>query len=559
MLRPPKTLLLHTLADLAKLLALSSTVLVLVIAMGAAIKPLSDGLLEATDAAVYISLALIPMLAYVLPFAAGFASTLVYHRLGTSNEALAQYAGGVSHRNVLLPAFVIGIGLMLSLGTLNEFIIPRFLREMRHMITIDFARLLSQEVSRGKALRLDDWLIFADRAERIQPSPGSGVREQVVFSRFAAIKIGPSGVPEQEAAATTATMWLYPPGEFPGDAPGATDKDASVVVLEMQGVSASDTTGVGGFRDSSTAVFSIPNVFRDNPKFLTYSELRNLRNNPDRMNNIDSRRRDLALSMQEEATRNAVRDQLSRGQLRLIDERGRTVVLHAIPKVWEASTGRLEVSPPEGKQNIELFHARDGDKGSVELHSIASQGEVRIQLSQDLTHRRVTISIDLRILRTRESSSQASFAGVPERSQFHAGPLRLADEAIDSLASMPSARLLGEAERNPAFLDRASGLRGQIDRLLKEAMSKQHERWAMAVSCFVVTLTGAITALLLSQRMPLTTYLWTFVPGLVSWVTIAGGQQMTEQAGERGLILMWSGVGALGLYAAGMYWKLSRH
>ncbi|MFO0857740.1 MAG: LptF/LptG family permease [Phycisphaerales bacterium] len=559
MSRPPKTLLFHTLAELAKLLALSASVLVLVIAMGAAIKPLSDGVLEAADAAIFISLALVPMLAYVLPFAAGFASTLVYHRLGTSNEALAQYAGGISHRNVLLPALVIGIGLMLGLGTLNEFIIPRFLREMRHMITIDFARLLSQEVSRGKALRLDDWLIFADRAERIAPSPGSGVREQVVFSHFAAIKIGANDIPEQEVAATSATMWLYPPGSFPGEAPGAADKDASVVVLEMQGVSASDATGVGGFRDSSTAVFSIPNVFRDNPKFLTYSELRDLRNNPDRMNSIDSRRRDLALSMQLEATRESVRDQIARGQLKLIDERGRAAVLYAVPKVWEASTGRLEVSPPEGKQQIELFHARDGDKGSVELHSIATSGEVRVALSQDLTHRHVTISIDLRNLRTREVQSQASFAGVPERSQLHAGPLRLVDQGIDSLAGLPSARLLDEANRNPVFRERALGLQSHIDELLKEALSKQHERWAMAVSCLVVTLTGAITALLLSQRMPLTTYLWTFVPGLVSWVTIAGGQQMTEQVGGRGLILMWSGVAALGVYAAAMYWKLAKH
>lgn len=559
MTRPPKILLLHTLADLAKLLALSASVLVLIIAMGAAIKPLSDGVLEAADAAVYIGFALIPMLAYVLPFAAGFASTIVYHRLGTTNEALAQYAGGISHRNVLLPAFVIGIWLMLGLGTLNEWVIPRFLREMRHMITIDFARLLSQEVSRGKALRLDDWLIFADRAERIEPSPGSGVREQVVFSHFAAIKIGANDVPEQEVAATTATMWLYPPGGFPGEVPGAADKDSSVVVLEMQGVSASDASGVGGFRDSSTAVFSIPNVFRDNPKFLTYSELRNLRNNPDRMNSIDSRRRDLALSMQVEATRDAVRERLAKGQLQLIDEKSRPVVLYAVPKVWEASTGRLEVSPPEGKEYIELFHSRDGDKGPVELHSVASGGEVRIQLSQDMTRRVVTISIDLRNLRTRETKSQSSFAGVPERSQLRAGQLKLVDRGIDSLASMTSATLLDEAAANPAFRDRARGLREHIDELLKEALSKQHERWAMAVSCFVVTITGAITALLLSQRMPLTTYLWTFIPGLVSWVTISGGQQMTEQVGGRGLILMWSGVGVLAAYAWVMYRKLAKH
>jgi hypothetical protein len=59
--------------------------------------------------------------------------------------------------------------------------------------------------------------------------------------------------------------------------------------------------------------------------------------------------------------------------------------------------------------------------------------------------------------------------------------------------------------------------------------------------------------------MPLTTYLWTFIPGIISWVTISGGQQLTEQSGTRGLLMMWSGVGLLGVYAGVMYWRLSRH
>jgi lipopolysaccharide export LptBFGC system permease protein LptF len=123
---------------------------------------------------------------------------------------------------------------------------------------------------------------------------------------------------------------------------------------------------------------------------------------------------------------------------------------------------------------------------------------------------------------------------------------------LDRVESAPNAT-------TQAALDRAASLRKKIDEVLREALSKQHERWAMAASCLVVMLTGAITALLLSQRMPLTTYLWTFIPGLISWVTISGGQQLTEQSGTRGLLMMWSGVGLLGVYAGVMYWRLSRH
>jgi hypothetical protein len=54
-------------------------------------------------------------------------------------------------------------------------------------------------------------------------------------------------------------------------------------------------------------------------------------------------------------------------------------------------------------------------------------------------------------------------------------------------------------------------------------------------------------------------YLWTFVPAIVSLVTISGGQQMVRQAGTNGLVLMWAGVGGLTLYTLLVYRSLARH
>jgi lipopolysaccharide export LptBFGC system permease protein LptF len=467
---------------------------------------------------------------------------------------------------VLLPALIMGLTLGLSLGVLNESVIPRFLREMRHLITIDFARLLSGEIGRGKALKLDDWLILADRAEQITPAPNSGVREQVVFSNFAAIKLAKDGTPEQEVAASQATMWLYPPGTFPAgvDESAQTDEDASFVVLELRGVSASDATSVGGFRDTSTAVFTVPNVFRDNPKYLPYRELRALRDNPDRMNEVDSRRRDLALALERQSVDELLRASLARGELLLRDEAGRPVRVLANMGATDGASGRAELLPRGGDSSIQVFHQRDGDRGPVALHSIAAKGEVRIATTQRGDRRAIGVGLELQQVRTREEATQATFSGVPERTQLRIGGLHASDPAADALFATRSFELLDRVESAPnattqAALDRAASLRRKIDEVLREALSKQHERWAMAASCLVVMLTGAITALLLSQRMPLTTYLWTFIPGIISWVTISGGQQLTEQSGTRGLLMMWSGVGLLGVYAGVMYWRLSRH
>ena len=129
--------------ELAKLTGLSAGVLVVIIAIGAAIKPLSDGLLDAGDAALFVSLAMVPMLAFVLPFAAGFASTLTYHRLATSNETTAAYASGISHRAVLVPAAVMGLVLALVVSGLNEQVIPRFLLQMQRRFLVILRWLLN--------------------------------------------------------------------------------------------------------------------------------------------------------------------------------------------------------------------------------------------------------------------------------------------------------------------------------------------------------------------------------------------------------------------------------
>ena len=73
----PRLLDRYILTDLLRTVLLTTGVLVMVIAFGAAIKPLaSESLLTAGQTAKYILLAIVPMLQFALPFAAGFAGTM---------------------------------------------------------------------------------------------------------------------------------------------------------------------------------------------------------------------------------------------------------------------------------------------------------------------------------------------------------------------------------------------------------------------------------------------------------------------------------------------------
>jgi hypothetical protein len=137
----------------------------------------------------------------------------------------------------------------------------------------------------------------------------------------------------------------------------------------------------------------------------------------------------------------------------------------------------------------------------------------------------------------------------PAEEMLKSSPRELVEQADDWLVSHP------EAEVSSARRE----LVGQLEKLRNGVMSQQHDRLALALSCAVVVLTGAITALLLSRRLPLTVYLWTFFPAVASMVTISGGQQATNAQGEGGLILMWSGVVGLGLYSLVVFRVLARH
>ena len=86
----------YFMGELLRVFLLSATVLVLVVAFGAAIKPLAgDDLAGPLQVAKYITLAIVPMLQFAIPFSAGFAATLVMHRYTADNEILAASVSGL--------------------------------------------------------------------------------------------------------------------------------------------------------------------------------------------------------------------------------------------------------------------------------------------------------------------------------------------------------------------------------------------------------------------------------------------------------------------------------
>ena len=206
----PRLLFRHIVFDLLRVQFLTASVLVAVIAFGAAIRPIMHNLLGPEEVLQFVALASVPMLQYALPFAGAFASTIVYARLAADNEVLAMSAAGMSYARVLRPAIGLGLALFLAMSVLLDAGVPRFWTSMRRMITNDVTRLFVSAVERGEAFAVDGTQLYADEVRVIEgTTDGSGPTTRLQLAGVAAIETGADGRTTTEFTAEFATVDVY--------------------------------------------------------------------------------------------------------------------------------------------------------------------------------------------------------------------------------------------------------------------------------------------------------------------------------------------------------------
>jgi len=543
--------------ELTRNLLLATTVLVTVIAFAATIKPLADGRLAPFEALKFLLLAIPPMLAYALPFAGCFASTLVYHRLSSDNEFVAAAAGGVSHRSLLVPAAILGIVLFGGMLALNAQIIPRFLVTMQNMITEDVAKLLATRINRGQSVELKKLLVFADRAQPIELEPGSEARTALVLARPTVIECDENGNVVSEGTAGRATLWIFP------EASTADTGPTTRIAMRFEDFASKDVkTGLVTGKTLPVSI-TVPSSLSDDPKFLRSDELRELRTKPERMSWIDIRRRRLA---DELALRRALDDMshslAAAGSFTLLDAAGRQVVVRA-SSIKPANNRTWNILPKTGGSvEIDLLRPEgNGLSRTGGVRHIARSVVLALDTSDDRPAGEMALRLELRDVAS-APLNDASATESTKRERLSLAGLLAPKDQLASLLKMSTLPLLVESvpsEKDVNVAIRAGDLRNMIAYLQDEITSRQHERWAVAASCLVMMLTGAVTALRFSRSLPLTVYLWSFFPALVCVITISGGQQFARSSGMIGLPLLWAGVGALALYTFWTYLIVRKH
>jgi len=561
--RFPRILWASISAELWRLLAVTTAALVTVIAFAAAVKPLADGQIGLGDTLRLMGLLVIPMLQYAIPFAACFASTMCYHRLGVDNEYQAATASGIRHRVLLVPAAMCGAVLALALIVLTSEVIPHSLRAAERIVTRDIGRLIETSVGRGQTIRLGE---FDIRAKEIAALPaeasGGAVRAFALFHVLAA-RADRAGRVNYFVSADRVDVRLF--------AERSGEEEPSSVQLIFHNATGKGAEGAFQGETVYSHRVRIPNAFREDPKFLPTAELLSVWKRPELLRSIDERRRRLVARMAEQALLLELNERLrGAGTCILRTEDGRTFTISGGGLAFDPERGawRILGRTEEAPVTLAWSGRTTGAAGRELFQRTRAAWIAPPRRPVDDSFAGLEIRMEHVVTTGGESPSdegeraEITLRGIMGRTNHAAALDAKSTRALLASARENTAGLAGDDGRSALSMQldaAARELRDRIAGLRREILSKLHERAAYAASCIVMVILGAVMAIRLKDALPLPVYLWSFGPALVTVISISAGQNMTHNSGTHGLFILWGAVVGLSLLALLEYRRLCRH
>jgi len=533
----------YILGELLRNIALAGGVLVTVIAFGAAIKPLAAGMLAPADVAKYVALAMVPMLQFALPFAAGFGSTMVLHRLTIDNEVQAAALSGISYRRLLLPVFALGFVISLIMLGLVHFVIPSFWVQMQYLATRDATRVLQTAVERGEAFAFGDLQIFAERMTMLEPPPGTAVKARMRLEKVAAAQLDRDRQIATDVTAEVAIADIY---EIGGD------DFLHLAMTNAVWFDAENNRLAGAERVQTKDPIPLPNRFASETKFMSLPRLYETREDPDSFHNIIEKKNILAGELEQRETWNNLESGIAESAelvLTSMDKRLRYIIRAERLRrgVLDSGGGRpIVVEELDGEIIRRRIEAQSGELG------LFASTEFMMSFNLVLTDCRITNFVDGRAQsQAFEQREHLLFDLVPES----------AGMAVDASSLSSEELLIRAANFDDDRVRRdARELREELVQLDREISARISQRNALSATALLLLLLGALLATVMRSAQPLTIYLLAFLPSIGAILVISGGEQMMRDGQlAGGLAVMWSGNGLLLFISTLSFVRLSRH
>ncbi|MEX2671973.1 MAG: LptF/LptG family permease [Phycisphaeraceae bacterium] len=560
----PWTLYRYILIELLKLLAITTVVLVTVISFAAAIKPMSEGLLGPAALVRFVGFSAPTMIVFALPFAAAFASTLVFIRMAADNEILACSASGFSYRSILLPPVMLGVVMTLGLFLMANYVIPYFYVQARRTIEHDVVTLLVTNLNAGNAFDFENMVVYADHAgERPPPELPDAQLQPTRLIELSGVAVGQlddTSRLRMDITAQQANILMFHQG------------DQSWATIALRDVRYFDPTRGTLGEDEAVNIgpVKLPNPFRDRPKMFSLPQLRQIEQQPALYDRVREQRDVLINALAGERLRQLVQGSLDN------DAAGNTVVLASTgyggyfalraPAVLREGAGVLMTADDDEPVTVEFASSYEpGERWSPTRRYEAEQATLTVeQISpeRDPNLRVELMSVRVFDARLEGRSTEHSVMTLPRllwpEPVLMDDPRQIGLEPLVNLARQPT------YHDAPGVAEAAGDLQDRTVELMYEITALIHDRAASAVACLLLTLLGAVLSIHLKGQMTLVVYFWSFLLAIITILLVYAGENVATSSPRPlylylGLSLLWSGNVLLAVVIGWVYCRLARN
>ena len=561
----PWTLYRYMFADLLKLLTVTSAVLVFVLAIGAAIKPLSDGLLGPLSMIKFVGFMAPAMLSLALPFAGAFVGTMLLNRMVSDNEIQVCRASGMNYLLILLPVVFLGCVLMFGMFYMSNWTIPRFCDRAEHALEKDVLSTIVNKIQRGEPIKHGNLILYADSASEGDPKPvpaSAKVKPQRLIA-MAGVVVGQmddEGCITRMGSAERADLLLYHAGGESWIVLKLTDP--RYIGEDEQGAS-SQITPLGPYL--------VPNPFRERLSFLSWPQLRKLQHWPEGYRHVRTAKQRLVSAMASEELVGMLHERLTTKRsvqpLRLRlggGNQGEEYVLEAPNvrregnKLWLTASDSAKVKIERFAHGLMLERTFEAEKALLEVVMDPDKDE-----EPQIVVRPTQVQVDRQSVDGDGAQPSTPLRpSVPELVMRWLAPTGIAKPLRERpLLSLLESVKNAKAPPEPIALAAAQAV-GKINGLMRRSRAQFHERAALAVGCMLMVVLGAVLSMKLQRRTVLGVYFWTFLLAAAAViVTRSGGQLVSIEQLPFGVGagVIWSGNLLVAAAILTSYWRLEKN
>ncbi len=556
----PLTLYRYILSELAKLLLLSTGVLVTVMAVGFVIlKTASEGSPDAVGLAKLMLYVVPVMLPYALPVTAAFSATLVYFRMSQDNEITACAMTGVSYRSLLTPVLLLGLATTLALFFLSNYVIPGFWAKVEYTAQRDIARMVVDQLQRKDVVEFGDSVLYADYADEAELrrpadlSAGEPWPYQRIELRHAAWgQINRrTGRLEADYTGELAVADFY----------RHTDGQTYITVRFENATVRHPASGtLVNVASQSFPAQRIPSFFQVKPRFLALDRLHRIDEHPEEHEDVAEQVQALRQAIIADALLDhmvaVLRGEVGGGVLRLDGPQNERYRLTAPIAVRDGDQLRLAA---EGDDTITVRVSR-GLEVTQTLR--ATRGKLDLELARAADAPRLEIKLEENV-----TVRDPRLPAPNERSAVYLPLLRPERQMTARWRRMSAADLTAAVQPDAPAGVHAAYLRltDEIESLRREIAIAVNERGALSVCALMVMLLGAVMSMNLRHQTPLVIFFWCFLPAVLGIFIISGGGKNIAGSNPFGLgtwftgVMIWSGNLFLLAVVWSVYHRLARH